>query len=167
MIWWLTTFIDIPWQMKYSESLQGECHFPAAAVGSERYRPVCTVFQWQHNADLTIHPAKVVMDWEEERKLSQRETWSLNATFFLLQMFHFSSVQSLSCVQLFGTSWTAAQQASLSITNSQSLVKLMSIKSVMPSNHLILCGPLLNLSQHQGLFQRVSSLHQMDKELEF
>ena len=58
----LTTFIDIPWQMKYPESLQGECHFPAAAVGSERYRPVCTVFQWQHNADLTIYPAKVVMD---------------------------------------------------------------------------------------------------------
>ena len=53
------------------------------------------------------------------------------------------SVQSLSCVQLFVTPWTAAPQASLSITNSQSLLKLMSIKSVMPSNHLILCCPLL------------------------
>ena len=50
-----------------------------------------------------------------------------------------SSVQFLSCVQLFLTSWTAARQASLSITNSQSLLKLMSIKSVMSSNHLILC----------------------------
>ena len=50
-----------------------------------------------------------------------------------------SSVQLLSCVQLFLTSWTAARQASLSITNSQSLLKLMSIKSVMSSNHLILC----------------------------
>ena len=49
------------------------------------------------------------------------------------------------CVQLFVTSWTAACQASLSITNSQSLLKLMSIKSVMPSNHLILCHPLLLL----------------------
>ena len=54
-----------------------------------------------------------------------------------------SSVQSLSCVQLFVTSWTAACQASLSITNSWSLLKLMSIVSVMPSNHLILCCPLL------------------------
>ena len=54
-----------------------------------------------------------------------------------------SSVQSLSCVQLFATPWTAACQASLSITNSQSPPKLMSIESVMPSNHLILCLPLL------------------------
>ena len=53
-----------------------------------------------------------------------------------------SSVQSLSCVQLFATPWTAARQASLSITNSQSLLKLMSIESVMPFNHLILCCPL-------------------------
>ena len=57
----------------------------------------------------------------------------------------FSSVQSLSCVQLFGTPWTVVCQASLSITNSQSLLKLMSIKSVMPSNHLILYLPLLLL----------------------
>ena len=56
-----------------------------------------------------------------------------------------SSVQSLSSVQLFVTPWTAAHQASLSITNSQSLPKLMSIESVMPSNHLILCRPLLLL----------------------
>ena len=55
----------------------------------------------------------------------------------------FSSVQSLSCVRLFVTPWTAARQASLSITNSWSLLKLMSIESVMPSNHLILCCPLL------------------------
>ena len=54
-----------------------------------------------------------------------------------------SSVQSLSCVQLFATLWTAARQASLSITNCQSLPKSMSIESVMPSNHLILCRPLL------------------------
>ena len=56
-----------------------------------------------------------------------------------------SSVQSLSCVQLFATPWTAARQASLSITNSWSLLKLMSIESVAPSNHLILCHPLLFL----------------------
>ena len=57
----------------------------------------------------------------------------------------FSSVQSLSSVRLFATPWTAARQASLSITKSQSLLKLMSTESVMPSNHLILCCPLLLL----------------------
>ena len=55
----------------------------------------------------------------------------------------FSSVQSLSRVRLFATPWTAAHQTFLSITNSQSLLKVMSIESVMPSNHLILCRPLL------------------------
>ena len=57
----------------------------------------------------------------------------------------FSSVQSLTHVQLFMTPWTAARQASLSIINSRSLLKLMSTESVMPSNHLILCNPLLLL----------------------
>ena len=57
----------------------------------------------------------------------------------------FSSVQSLSHIWLFAAPWTAAHQASLSITNSQSLLKLMSIESVMPSNHLILCFPILLL----------------------
>ena len=56
-----------------------------------------------------------------------------------------NSVQSLNCVRLFVTPWTAAHQASLFITNSQSLLKCMSIVSVMPSNHLILCRPLLLL----------------------
>ena len=55
----------------------------------------------------------------------------------------FSSVQSLSCVRLFATPWIAARQVSLSITKSQSLLKLMSIESVIPSNHLNLCHPLL------------------------
>ena len=57
----------------------------------------------------------------------------------------FSSVHSFSCVWIFATPWTAACQASLSITNSQSLLKLTSIQSVMPSNHLILCCPILLL----------------------
>ena len=57
----------------------------------------------------------------------------------------FSSLQSLSRVPLFETPWTAACQTSLSISNSRSLLKLMSIESVMPSNHLILCHPLLFL----------------------
>ena len=62
-----------------------------------------------------------------------------------LRSVQFSSVQSLSRVLFFETPWTAARQASLSITNSRILLKLMSIMSVMPSNHLILCCPLLLL----------------------
>ena len=54
-----------------------------------------------------------------------------------------SSIQLLSCVRLFATSWTAARQASLSITNPQTLLKLMPTELMMPSNHLILCRPLL------------------------
>ena len=81
-----------------------------------------------------------------------------------------SSVQMLSRVQLFATPWTAACEASLSITNSWSWLKLMSIKSVMPSNHLIPLSspfpPAFNLSQHHGLFTWVSSLPQAAKVLE-
>ena len=78
-------------------------------------------------------------------------------------------VQWLSRVRLSVTPWTAAHQASLSFTTSQSSLKLMSIESVMPSNHFILCHPLVLLpclSQHQGLFQWVSSSHQVAKVLE-
>ena len=79
-----------------------------------------------------------------------RTMW-LNLVFSLI-----SSVQSLSHVGLFATPWTAAHQAFLPITNSQSLLKLMSIESVMPSNHLILCRPLLLLPSifpRSGSFQ--------------
>ena len=71
------------------------------------------------------------------QKTAREGTWSKGHSF--------SSVQSLSRVQLFATPWTAAHQASLSIANSRSLPKLMSIESVMPSNHLILYRPLLLL----------------------
>ena len=73
-----------------------------------------------------------------------------------------SLVQWLSCVQLFATPWTAASQASLSITNPQSLLKLMSIELVMPSNHLILCHPLLLLPSvipSIRVFSNDSALH--------
>ena len=76
------------------------------------------------------------------------------------------SVQSLSHVQLFATPWTEANQASLSITSSWSLLKLMSIKSVMTSK-LSPSPPTFNLSLHLGLFQRVCSSHQVAKLLEF
>ena len=64
---------------------------------------------------------------------------------FSITLDNFSSVQSLSYVWLFATPWTAAHQASLSITNFWSFLKLMSIESVMPSNHFIFCHPLLLL----------------------
>ena len=70
----------------------------------------------------------------------------LSPSDFPLQMLpsvQFCSVQLLSCVRLFATPWTSVCQASLSVTNSQSLLKLMSIESVMPSNHLIVFRPLL------------------------
>ena len=69
----------------------------------------------------------------------------------------FSSVQLLSCVRLFVIPWTAARQASLSITNSWSLLKFMSIKLVMPSNHLILCRPFLLLPSIFTRFRVFSS----------
>ena len=74
----------------------------------------------------------------------------------------FSSVQSFSCVQFFATPWTAARQASLSITNSQSLLRLMSTESVMPSNHLILCCLCLLLPSifpRIRVFSNESALH--------
>ena len=74
----------------------------------------------------------------------------------------FSSARSLSCVRLFVTPWTAAHQASLSITNSWRLLKLMSIESVMPSKHLILCHPLILLPSifpSIGVFSNESVLH--------
>ena len=74
----------------------------------------------------------------------------------------FSSLHSLSHVRIFATPWIAAHHTSLSITNSQSSLKLMSIESMMPSSHLILCRPLLllppNPSQHQSLSSE-STLH--------
>ena len=95
-----------------------------------------------------------------------------NTTFQKHQFWiQFSSLQSLSHVWLYATPWIAAYQASLSITNSRSLLKLMSIESVMPSSHFILCRPLLLLPpippSLRIFFQWVSSSHQVAKILEF
>ena len=80
--------------------------------------------------------------------LAEKYSKNKNGPLYFADFFRvveFSSVQSLSHVWLFATPWIAAHQASLSITNSQSSSKLMSIESVMPSSHLILCHPLLLL----------------------
>ena len=82
--------------------------------------------------------------------------------WYIYIMYIFSSIQSFSHVLLFATPWTAARQASLSITNSRSPPKPMSIESVMPSNHLILCRPLLLLSSiflSIRVFSNESALH--------
>ena len=92
-----------------------------------------------------------------------------NTNWKAVSLVQFSSVQSLGRVWLFVTPWTAACQASLFFTVSCSLLKLMSIELMMPSNRLILCCPLLLLSvaEHQCLFQWISSSHQVTKVLEF
>ena len=80
----------------------------------------------------------------------------------LISFIQFSSVQSLSCIWLIATPWTVACQASLSITNSQSLPKPISIELVMPSNHLILCHPLLclpSIFSSIRAFSNESTLH--------
>ena len=93
--------------------------------------------------------SQVVLSGKLDRQEKEQKFGGLAAIFFhmetLLPSVQFSSVQSLSRVWPFVTPWTAACQASLSITNSQSLLKLMSIESVMSSNHLILCRLLLLL----------------------
>ena len=89
-------------------------------------------------------------DFPDEKRKTYKKTFS------------FSLVQSLSHVRLFSTPWTAARQAFLSITNSRSLLKLMSIQAVMPSNHLILCHPLFLLPSvfpSIRVFSKESVLH--------
>ena len=96
-----------------------------------------------------------------------REWKMKRSSNFLLQL---GSVQSLSRVRLFASPWIAARQASLSITNSQSSLRLRSIESVMPSSHLILCHPVLLLppiSPSISLFQWVNYSHKVAKVLEF
>ena len=78
-------------------------------------------------------------------KLGSHQHILFKVTIWDYQRHEYSSVQSLSHVRLFTTPWIAARQASLSIANSRSLLKLISVESVMPSNHLILCCPLLLL----------------------
>ena len=77
--------------------------------------------------------------------MSSSHLWVKEHTEISWKGAEFSSIQFLSHVQIFAIPWTAAHQPSLSITNSRSLLKLMSIESMMPSNHLILCHPLLLL----------------------
>ena len=97
--------------------------------------------------------------WRKEQSLEFKSGWNSSNPFSVPGTV---VVQLLSCVRLFATPWTAAHQASLSFTLSQSLLKLMSIESVMPSNHLILCHPLLLLPSilpSTRLFSNEPALH--------
>ena len=107
--------------------------------------------------------------WSKLTSLQQWFFQSMNKTSS--HLFQFSSVQSHSHVRLFVTPLTAAHQASLSVTNSQSLLKLISIESVMPSSHLILCHPLIHppsiFPSIRVFSHESSSSHQVAKVLQF
>ena len=130
-----------------------------------------TQIQHRQTNQYFLRISKTILSTARGYKEGEQNNKTLNGKdIYFWQFGEFSSVQSLSCVPPFAAPWTAARQASLSITNSQSSLKLMSITSVMPSNHLILSSPsppTFNLSQHQGLFQWVSSSYQVAKVLEF
>ena len=117
---------------------------PAPLFARKRWLPIsraCTVIKggWKMNSLRRTFP--------EAAFPCITHNWAYSARCFKTgwedQHRQFSSVQSLSHIWLFVTPWTAARQASLSITNSKSLLKLMSIELIMPSNHLILCRSLL------------------------
>ena len=116
---------------------------------------------WFYFTSWYIHPpALSSLAWEGD--WVRVPPWGRRCGTFPRAQVDISSVQSLSRVWLFATPWTAAHQASLSITNSQRLLKLMSIELVMPSNHLILCCPLLlspSVFPSIRVFSNESALH--------
>ena len=142
-------------------------------------QPVGVLLSWVYNC-LSLQPLTVnhvilcaisLTSWIKHAlaTLFHRQ-WKILWTIRCYFLSSLSSVQLLNRVRLFETPWIAARQASLSITNSRSLLRLTSIESVMPSSHLILCRPLLpapSPSQHQSLFQWVNSSHEVAKVLEF
>ena len=131
----------------------------AQLMSTESVMPSNNVLLWHSLLLLPlIFPSIRVFSNESIRCIRWSKYWTFSfiihplSEYSGLISFQFSSVQSLSCVWLFVTPWTAACQASLSITNSWSLPKPMSIESVMPSHPLLSPSPpALNLCQHQGL----------------
>ena len=106
------------------------------------------IISWQtdmnriHVTDFIFLGSKITADSDCSHEIKRHLLLGKKA---MINSVQFSSVQSLICVRLFATPWITAHQASLSITNSQSSLKLMSIMLVIPSSHLILCHPLLLL----------------------
>ena len=134
---------DCPWPRSFSLGLD-YCPEPLTFTSLElegSLAPRAISLFYRNGVNLGMGRGGLHCHDEASTHLSRKPDQSYLARWAM----EFSSVQSLSCVQLFVTPWTAAHQASLSFTNPWSLLKLMSIKLVIPSNHLILCRPLLLL----------------------
>ena len=142
---------------------------PTQLVGKEFSKFLALWLETEKYNKITVHSHDVLgclllpLVWRAQKTMTQRTgfvvVWVSRAISVRI-----SSVQSLSRIQLFVTPWTEACQASLSVTNSQSLLKLMYCKLVMPSNHLILCCPLLllhSLFSSIRVFSNESVLHIM------
>ena len=114
--------------------------FPSPMHESEKY---ATPWTATHQASLSITNSWNLLKLMSIKSAVPSNHLILCCPLLLLPLIFPSSVQLLSRFQIFATLWTTARQASLSITNSWSLLKLMSIESVMPSNHIILCHPFL------------------------
>ena len=139
---------------------------PTQLAGKEFSKFLALWVETENCNKITVHSHDVLgcplfpLVWRDQKAMTQRigfvVVWVPRAVSARI-----SAVQ-LSCIWLFVTPWIAARQASLSITNSQSLLKLMSMESVMPSNHLILCHPLLLLPSifpSIRVFSKESVLH--------
>ena len=126
------------------DTVQGGYHY-------EFQKPSQGISLWSYSCSISISVLRPQLATTTTLKLQDRHptacrghcSWQLPSTKWWSFSQEHSSVQLLSCVPLFATPWTAAHQASLSITNSQSLLKLMSIESVIRSDHFILSHPLL------------------------
>ena len=119
---------------------------------------------WTHLSDFTFsfHFHALEKEMATHSHFSYHRLMLLTCSNVIIPILQAVVVQLLSCVQFFATPWTVARQASLSFTISQSFLKLMSIESVMPSSHLILCRPLLLLPSifpSIRVFSNESALH--------
>ena len=110
-------------------------------INSQYYKLSKNVWLYLKGRNVSRGMCKATIEWWIRVQGKEHSCWIYRKGIPTEKQF--SSVQWLSSVHLFATPWTTARQASLSITNFQSLLKLMSIESVMPSSHLILCRPLL------------------------
>ena len=136
-----SVFIPIP-----KKGNAKECsNYHTIALISHVSKLMRKIFQVRHQQYVTMNFQMFKLDLKRTEESEIKLPTSLKKQETSRKTYQFSSVQSLSRVQLFATPWIAARQASLSITNSQSSLRLTSTESVMPSNHLILCRPLLLL----------------------
>ena len=135
-----------PWGHKESDMTERlHFHFSLSCIGEGNGNPL-QCYCLENLRDGEAWWAAIYGVAQSRTRLKQ-----LSSSIRLSQRIYISSAQSVSRIQLFVTPWTAARQASPFITNFQSLLRLMSIESVMPSNHLILCIPLNSCHLHQYL----------------